>query len=188
VNAAKAFVPSSGMTKLAAILLALAACGKSSPTCDAMADRLGKHFAEVAGADARKDLVKACTEAKWSGDLRGCMADATDEKSMSQCVSQFPMGTEMHGDSKGKIAKLTVMKYADEAFPQWSMAHPDKACPDKLDDLNEYMNNADIKDPWGNPYKLMCGQNLPPGAKHLAVLSFGPDGHEGTADDIKSWE
>ena len=27
------------------------------------------------------------------------------------------------------------------------------------------MNSKDIKDPWGNPYKMFCGQNLPAGAK-----------------------
>ena len=54
---------------------------------------------------------------------------------------------------------------------QWSRSTPTRRCPDKLEDLNEYMNNKDIKDPWGDPYKMMCGQNLPPGAKGIAVMS-----------------
>lgn len=98
-----------------------------------------------------------------------------------------PRVMKMFGQSKGDIASLTVRKYADEAFPSWSMAHPSKGCPDKLQDLNEYMNNKDIKDPWGNDYKMFCGPSLPPGAKGVAVLSFGEDGKEGTADDVKSW-
>ena len=98
-----------------------------------------------------------------------------------------PKVMALFGESKVKIAKMTVEKYANEAYPQWSASHSDKGCPDKLEDLNEYMNNKDIKDPWGNPYKMMCGQTLPAGAKGLAVMSAGPDGKEGTEDDVKSW-
>jgi prepilin-type N-terminal cleavage/methylation domain-containing protein len=98
-----------------------------------------------------------------------------------------PRVMKMFGESKGDVAGATVKKYAYEAYPSWSAAHPDKGCPDKLEDLNEYMNNKDIKDPWGQNYKMMCGQNLPAGAKGLAVMSNGEDGKEGTADDVKSW-
>ena len=99
-----------------------------------------------------------------------------------------PRVMRMFGESKGDIARATVKKYAFEAYPSWSAAHPDKSCPDKLEDLNEYMNNKDIKDPWGGQYKMLCGQNLPAGAKGMAVQSPGEDGKEGTSDDIKSWE
>lgn len=99
-----------------------------------------------------------------------------------------PRVMKMFGESKVDIARATVKKYAFEAYPSWSAAHPDKACPEKLEDLNEYMNNKDIKDPWGGSYKMLCGPNLPPGAKGLAVASPGEDGKDGTTDDIKSWE
>ena len=98
-----------------------------------------------------------------------------------------PRVMKMFGESKGDIAKATVTKFAYEAYPSWSAAHPDKSCPDKLEDLNEYMNNKDIKDPWGGQFKMLCGQNLPAGAKGIAVMSPGEDGKEGTGDDIKSW-
>jgi general secretion pathway protein G len=98
-----------------------------------------------------------------------------------------PRVMKMFGESKVDIAKATVKKYAFEAYPSWSQAHPDKACPERLEDLNEYMNNKDTKDPWGGNYKMMCGPNLPPGAKGLAVMSPGEDGKEGTSDDVKSW-
>jgi prepilin-type N-terminal cleavage/methylation domain-containing protein len=99
-----------------------------------------------------------------------------------------PRVMKMFGESKVDIARATVRKYAFEAFPSWAAANPSKACPDDLSSLNEYMNNKDNKDPWGQPYKMMCGQNLPPGAKGIAVMSNGEDQKEGTADDIKSWE
>ncbi len=99
-----------------------------------------------------------------------------------------PRVMRMFGKSKVDIAQLTVKKYAYEAFGEWSQAHPDKACPDKLEDLTQYMDSKDVKDPWGNPYKMFCGQNLPAGAKGgLAVMSAGEDGKEGTEDDVKSW-
>jgi general secretion pathway protein G len=99
-----------------------------------------------------------------------------------------PRVMRMFGKSKVDIAQLTVKKYAYEAFGEWSQSHPDKSCPDKLDDLTQYMDNKDTKDPWGNPYKMFCGQNLPAGAKGgLAVMSAGEDGKEGTEDDVKSW-
>jgi prepilin-type N-terminal cleavage/methylation domain-containing protein len=99
-----------------------------------------------------------------------------------------PRVMKMFGESKVDIAKATVKKYAFEAYPSWSAAHPDKACPERLEDLNEYMNNKDLKDPWNGQYKMLCGQQLPPGAKGLAVMSSGEDGKDGTTDDIKSWE
>jgi len=99
-----------------------------------------------------------------------------------------PRVMRMFSKSKDDIAGLTVKKYAYEAFGEWSQAHPDKACPDKLEDLSQYMDSKDVKDPWGNPYKMFCGQNLPAGAKGgLAVMSAGEDGKEGTEDDVKSW-
>ena len=99
-----------------------------------------------------------------------------------------PRVMKMFGESKVDIARATVKKYAFEAYPSWGAAHPDKACPEKLEDLNEYMNNKDGKDPWGGQFKMLCGANLPAGAKGLAVSSPGEDGKEGTGDDVKSWD
>src|SRR6185436_21005788 len=40
-----------------------------------------------------------------------------------------PRVMKLFGESKVDIAKLTVQKFANEAFPQWSRSHPDKGCP-----------------------------------------------------------
>ena len=90
--------------------------------------------------------------------------------------------------AKIETTSLKLTKYANEAFTAWSMAHPQVMCPERLADLDEYMNAQDVNDAWGNPIKLFCGANLPPGARHIALLSAGPDGKEGTADDLRSWE
>ena len=81
--------------------------------------------------------------------------------------------------SKEKIAALAVGKLANEAYPQWASSHPDKSCPDTLDELSALSNNKDATDPWGHAYQLRC----PP----IAISSVGPDGQEGTRDDIKSF-
>lgn len=78
------------------------------------------------------------------------------------------------------VARATVKKYALEALPSWRQANPGKRCPAKLEDLDEYMNNRDISDPWGHDYVMACVGD------RFVVRSFGPDGLDGTADDISS--
>ena len=99
-----------------------------------------------------------------------------------------PRVMKMFGESRIDTTKLKIKKYAFEAYPAWSAAHPDKACPEKLADLNEYMNGDDSNDSWGKPLKMLCGSNLPPGAKGIAIISAGADNKEGNEDDLKSWE
>ena len=86
-----------------------------------------------------------------------------------------------------KEMSIAVKKYAFEAFPQWAAAHVDKECPTSLTELDQYIPGASHDDAWGTPLRMMCGKDLPAGARGLAVMSFGPDKKEGTADDIKSW-
>ncbi|MGE5185031.1 MAG: type II secretion system protein GspG [Acidobacteriota bacterium] len=86
-------------------------------------------------------------------------------------------------------AKALAAKYAFDAYPRWAAGHPDKACPAKIEDLDEYVKRSDANDPWGHPFKMMCGPTLPADARGgFAVSSAGPDGKDGTTDDIKSWE
>ncbi len=100
-----------------------------------------------------------------------------------------PRVMKLFAESKVDIAKMTVQDFTYKAFPLWQRSHSDKGCPDRLEDISEYMDKKDTKDPWGNPYKMLCGQNLPAGVKGgMAVMSPGPDGKEGTEDDIRSWE
>jgi general secretion pathway protein G len=99
-----------------------------------------------------------------------------------------PRVMKMFFKSKNDVAHATAEKYAYEAYPSWAQAHPDKQCPAQLADLNEFMNNNSINDPWGHPFKMLCGSNLPPGAKGIAIYSDGEDGKEGTCDDVQSWD
>jgi hypothetical protein len=86
------------------------------------------------------------------------------------------------------IAQLTVKKLAFEAYPQWAARHVEQACPAKLDELMEFMGpDVSTKDAWGHEFQIGCGPTAPKGARGLAAWSLGPDGKDGTADDIKSW-
>ena len=69
----------------------------------------------------------------------------------------------------------------------WSAAHLDRMCPERLADLLPYVKNGSESDLWGHPYVMQCGSNLPAGAKAIAIHSVGPDGKDGTADDVTSW-
>ena len=91
--------------------------------------------------------------------------------------------------SRTDIARLAVKKLADEAFTQWATQHSSKPCPASIDELAEYSNSKDLKDPWGNPYQMLCGETLPAGVRGgIAVFSYGADGKPSTEDDIKSWD
>lgn len=98
-----------------------------------------------------------------------------------------PRVMKLFGQSKENIAAATVKKYANEAYPMWSQANPDKVCPPSIEALAEYMNSSDNKDAWGQPYRLLCGPNAPAGVQGIGVVSNGPDQKENTPDDVKSW-
>jgi general secretion pathway protein G len=87
-----------------------------------------------------------------------------------------------------ETTQMKLELYANQAFAAWSMAHPQAMCPERLADLAEYANGRDTNDAWGNPIRLLCGTSLPPGAHHVALVSMGPDGKEGTDDDLRSWQ
>jgi prepilin-type N-terminal cleavage/methylation domain-containing protein len=100
-----------------------------------------------------------------------------------------PRIMKMFGDSKKEVAALDVKRYVDEAYPLWARQNPTKPCPGGLAELNEFTNKGkSIADPWGTDYVMLCGQNLPPGARGLAVYSAGEDMKPNTGDDVKSWE
>ncbi|MEZ4368306.1 MAG: prepilin-type N-terminal cleavage/methylation domain-containing protein [Kofleriaceae bacterium] len=105
-----------------------------------------------------------------------------------------PRVMEMFSDSKVDTAKMAVRKLSSEGYAYWSRKNPSKSCPESVESLGEEIDmKADkekkqLLDAWGNRYVMMCGQSLPPGARGLAILSLGPDGKQGTDDDIRSWD
>jgi hypothetical protein len=83
------------------------------------------------------------------------------------------------------VTRRAVKKLAFETYAEWSAVHVDKACPTSLADLGDA---AATTDPWGKPFEIFCGPTLPAGVRGFGVVSVGPDGKAGTADDIRSWD
>jgi len=85
---------------------------------------------------------------------------------------------------------MTAKQFAEEAYPRWRADNPGKSCPPGLEDLTKYMNQKELKDDQGNQmYIMLCGSNAPEGIpNNFGVIYVGPDGKQGTEDDIKSWE
>jgi hypothetical protein len=90
--------------------------------------------------------------------------------------------------SETDLNKIMVKKYADEAYPQWSMLHRAKTCPDSIDELAAEEDQREAVDEWGNPLTMLCGDQRPPGVHGVGIVSAGEDGELGTADDVKSWD
>jgi general secretion pathway protein G len=84
-----------------------------------------------------------------------------------------------------KVAQVAVNEIAQKTVQY--MTDNNSECPKGLDDLvaQKYMPKKQ-KDPWNHDYILRCpGQTSTDG---FDVVSLGPDGQEGTPDDIKAVE
>jgi hypothetical protein len=90
--------------------------------------------------------------------------------------------------SKAQIAEHTMRRYTTEAYPLWLAANPGLRCPPDLAALASYLSQDDAVDPWQQPYRVLCGADLPAGAKPLALVSSGPDQRPDTEDDLRSWK
>ncbi|HTL35099.1 MAG TPA: hypothetical protein VL326_18350 [Kofleriaceae bacterium] len=97
-------------------------------------------------------------------------------------AAQQPDMPPMNNDD---LAKLLTRAYVEEAYPQYKQEHPDKPCPDKLEDLAKYFGENPgvpvLEDGWGHPLKMTCDPMI-----GLVVISLGPDGQFGTADDVQA--
>lgn len=63
----------------------------------------------------------------------------------------------------------------------WKNAHPGDDCPtvDQLKQEGLLERGFSSKDPWGNPYRLVCEVD------EITCMTNGPDHKEGTEDDIR---
>jgi tRNA A-37 threonylcarbamoyl transferase component Bud32 len=77
-------------------------------------------------------------------------------------------------------AEIAVrMKDVLNRFVAWSRDHRGAPCPD-IGGLGDVP-----RDPWGNAFRLTCVDQ--PSDQIIGVISAGPDGKPGTADDVASW-
>jgi hypothetical protein len=171
----------------------------SSPPETITCRRALDHLASIAPAsdeqhtrDQTDFLVKHCNADGWAVQALQCFHDAATPKAAESCSGMLTQAQLLalaatHDDPR-RAAAIDAKQYAFEAYPQWAMEHPDTACPGALAELREFTSFDSDLDPWGHPYRMMCGPSLPPGAKGVAIQSAGPDGQFDTADDVRSWE
>jgi general secretion pathway protein G len=88
----------------------------------------------------------------------------------------------MLGFGQAKIAHTKCKEYYDQAM-MWKMVN--KKLPESLDEMEAPLEAGGtsnfielVDDPWGNKYVLEKDGNK------IRVVSWGPDGQEGTDDDI----
>jgi len=87
--------------------------------------------------------------------------------------------------SQIKVARIAVNEIAQKTIQY--MTDNSNECPKSIDDLvaQKYMPKKQ-KDPWNRDFILRCPGTI--NADGIDVISLGPDGQEGTADDIKAVE
>jgi hypothetical protein len=178
--------------RMIACVVLVSGCGGggADPSC---AEAINKAVEVMKTPGDARTFIEMCEQDKWSGEIRRCIANARNRKELAECrrkqVIDDPSIAGELGKSKVAITKLAVDELANNAFPRWALKSSDKACPDSLLEVAKAVGKGehDLVDPWGTPYTMFCGESLPPGAKGLAVLSFGEDKKQGTPDDVKSW-
>ncbi|HTR53872.1 MAG TPA: serine/threonine-protein kinase [Kofleriaceae bacterium] len=77
-------------------------------------------------------------------------------------------------------ALAAKMKAVLAAFVTWSQQHAGAGCPDIA------ALGVDGNDAWGHAMKMSCTDQ--PSDQIVGIVSAGPDGQFGTADDVGSWE
>ena len=87
--------------------------------------------------------------------------------------------------SQIKVARIAVNEIAQKTIQY--MTDNSNECPKTIDDLvaQKYMPKKQ-KDPWNRDFILRCPGTL--NTDGFDIVSLGPDGQEGTKDDIKAVE
>jgi general secretion pathway protein G len=77
-------------------------------------------------------------------------------------------------------AAKTACSTVRQATMQWKAVNPGADCPtvEQLRTERDLDTGFNLKDPWGNLYKLSCDTD------EITCTSAGPDKKEGTEDDI----
>jgi hypothetical protein len=78
-----------------------------------------------------------------------------------------------------RVVAAAQIKAAAIRFVAWSHDHRGARCPDAA------ALGAAAADPWSHSLRVLCADQ--PDDQIAGILSLGPDGLPGTADDVASW-
>lgn len=143
-------------------------------------------LAWVSGCSRDKERAAAPAGCAADKDCKGdriCVKGAcTDPPAAAQAADEQRVKPQV------KEFRLAVRKLAwyRSRFQLWGEKNPGK-CPGSLAEMVGGETAADVHvDPWGRPFVMKCGDTAPEGHP-FGVTSLGPDGQEGTDDDLRSW-
>lgn len=88
--------------------------------------------------------------------------------------------------AKQQVARRAMQDLAG-GYASWAKVNPGKSCPADAEELGRAIGRTPAEDPWGMPYRVLCGSSLPPQTGGLGLFSSGPDQLPNTADDVRSW-
>ena len=93
-------------------------------------------------------------------------------------IAAVPPAVPSAPDPTTRLA--SEMKAMLASFVAWSHDHAGAPCPDAM------ALGSPVHDPWGHSLEVTCTDQ--PANQLVGVISAGPDGVPGTADDIGSWQ
>jgi len=127
--------------RLLCVVLVLAGCGNSAPSCKDAVDKAAKTIGEGDPA-LLKEMTAECERSGWTGEQRTCLANAKDEKTAATCLA----GVEISAAAKAEQASLAAKKAeleAQEAMKQAKAAQENITQVAKdLDAMNERLAGA----------------------------------------------
>ena len=89
--------------------------------------------------------------------------------------------------SKNSLVKLEMHRI-ERQYAMWQV-ESGGTCPSSLAELDRHTSAAMLRDPWGQPYKFVCGPGAPHGG--FGVYSVDPNGvdehDDPSSDDICTW-
>lgn len=144
-------------------------------------------LASIGGCGRDRDRA---TQTEGCGSDKDCKGErictqgtCTDPPAATQAAN-----TEQQVRPQVKEFRLAVRKLSwyRSRYQLWSEQHPG-VCPGSLAEMVGGETDAKVHvDSWERPFVMKCGDTAPEGHP-FGVLSLGPDGQEGTDDDLRTW-
>ncbi len=150
---------------------------------------LGLVLAIGLGLGCKQEISAAQTGCASDRDCKGdriCVDKVCEEPPAAQQEPTEAQPTRVKPQVKEGLFARRKLSFYRSKFDAWRAEHGD-TCPKDLIELIGGTDEPGVHDdPWGRPYILKCGDSAPDGHP-IGVITLGPDGEEGTADDLRSW-